>query len=419
MKCVYLFFAARRYWPDRDRLTAVYEEVSERIAQDGESRLLTDDGQDTYPEGDCAVLVPMSGAVQKRILQAADTYESCILYGAYVQGNASPAALSSMLYANSAPTLMDTWAVLRRRKRNVMLALSEKDLGLKKEVLEAYTYVRGARILKIGETEPWVISNAASTAAYEERFGIQILPVRQQEIVDIYEKTSDEDAEPYRHFFESGSQRSVEPDEEDLRKAARMAYALDTLLEEYHAEGAAIACFDLLRTGTNMCLGVSYINDCTDRFVSCECDMDSAVTMLLMKKLTRNRLWMANPGLHPDGTVNFSHCTGPIHVKGSACPCVLRSHHESGIGVSLQIDYPIGTRVTACRISDNAGKITVQMGTSVEGLYEDCCRTQMYVRFDDFDHYLETALGCHQVFAFEDIEKKVRSLAGLFGLTVL
>lgn len=29
---------------------------------------------------------------------------------------------------------------------------------------------------------------------------------------------------------------------------------------------------------------------------SCEGDMDSAVTMLLMKGLTDTRLWMANPG---------------------------------------------------------------------------------------------------------------------------
>lgn len=419
MKNVYLFFAAGRYWPDAEKLQAVYRELADRIAQDGTSVLYVDELQGEFPEGDCAILVPLSGAVQRLILQASGTYECCILYGAYVRGNASEESLNAMLYANAAPTLMDSWAVTHRTRKTALLALNEEELAYKKEILAAYHYVRGARILKIGETEPWVISNAACAEAYCERFGVEIVPVRQQEVVEIYEGTSEQDGALYRDYFVSNSQGCKEPDERDICNASRMAAALTALMDRYEADGAAIACFDLLRTGTNMCLGVSYINDCTDRFISCECDMDSAVTMLMMKQLTKGRLWMANPGLHPDGTVNFSHCTGPIHVMGNACPCVLRSHHESGIGVSLQIDYPIGARVTACRVSDNASKITIQMGTSVEGAYEPCCRTQMHVRFDDFEHYLDTALGCHQVFAFEDIGKKMRSLADLLDLTIV
>ena len=33
--------------------------------------------------------------------------------------------------------------------------------------------------------------------------------------------------------------------------------------------------------------------------------------------------------------------------------------------------------------------------------------------------YLRTVLGCHQVFAFEDVEEKLLRLAALFGLDVL
>lgn len=147
--------------------------------------------------------------------------------------------------------------------------------------------------------------------------------------------------------------------------------------------------------------------------------MDSAVTMLMMKHLTSTKLWMANPGLQPDGTVNFSHCTAPICCMGDPLPCTLRSHHESGIGVSLQVELPQKKRVTACRISDEASKMTVHLGYSAAGPYETACRTQMHVRFDDAPHYLRTVLGCHQVFAFEDVEEKLLRLAALFGLDVL
>jgi L-fucose isomerase-like protein len=176
----------------------------------------------------------------------------------------------------------------------------------------------------------------------------------------------------------------------------------------------------LLRTGTTACLGVSYVNDCTDRCVSCEGDLDSAVTMLLMKKLTDRPLWMANPGLHPDRVINFNHCTSPAGIcAGCTAGYQLRSHHESGIGVSLQVEMPLGCTVTACRISNEASQMTVHRGTTVQGPYEAACRTQTYVRLEDWEHYLDTALGCHQVFAFEDVCERLVTMGRLFGLQIL
>jgi hypothetical protein len=140
----------------------------------------------------------------------------------------------------------------------------------------------------------------------------------------------------------------------------------------------------------------------------------------LVKKLTSTKLWMANPGLQPDGTINFSPCTAPLCCIGSEpLPCTLRSHHESGIGVSVQVELPIGQTVTACRISDEAGSMTIHRGVSVAGPYETACRTQMHVQLEDYPHYLRTALGCHQVFAFEDISDRLRKIAELFGLKIL
>ena len=274
-------------------------------------------------------------------------------------------------------------------------------------------------MLQIGHTEPWVISNASEPAVYEARFGVKIRFVEQDELAQLYRGAQREQAQTYYDWFVQNSTGCAEPTDGALWDASRMAWALITLLERYGAQGAAIACFNLLSEGTTSCLGVSYVNDCTPMVAACEGDMDSAVTMLMMKHLTSTKLWMANPGLQPDGTVNFSHCTAPICCMGDPLPCTLRSHHESGIGVSLQVELPQKKRVTACRISDEASKMTVHLGYSAAGPYETACRTQMHVRFDDAPHYLRTVLGCHQVFAFEDVEEKLLRLAALFGLDVL
>ena len=136
--------------------------------------------------------------------------------------------------------------------------------------------------------------------------------------------------------------------------------------------------------------------------------------MLLLKKLGVRRLWMANPALCPDGAVQFSHCTAPLWPQRAV---TLRSHHESGIGVSIQSEMPEG-KVTACRISAAAGAATVQAGTARQGKRLSVCRSQMYVDFADPDRYLRTALGCHQVFAFEDCAGPAAALARMLGLQV-
>ena len=419
MKTVYAFFAARRYWKDEASLQAAYAELS-ALAGDAPHCLITERDLPVPPAGDCLVVVPMSGAVQQNILDASARFDAVVLYGAYIRGNASAKVCEQMLYNNAAPTLMDTWAVLHRSRARAMLALNAAQLADKLQVLDAYYHVRGGRLLKIGNTEPWVVSNADHIGVYTQQLGVQIVPVPQKELAALYESATDANGQKYYDWFVGHSVGCKEPTEADLRNASRMAWALITLLDKYEADGCALACFNLLQTGTTVCLGVSYLNDCTDKVAACECDMDSAVTMLLMKKLTKTKLWMANPGLQPDGTINFSHCTGPVCLlDDQPLPYTLRSHHESGIGVALQIEIPAGRTVTACRISDNMTKMTIHRGVTVVGPYEPACRTQMHLQLEDVDHYLHTALGCHQIFAYEDITGKLADLAGLFGLEIL
>ena len=207
-----------------------------------------------------------------------------VLYGSYIDGNGDAETVDQMLRANAAPTLMDTWAVLHRESNSVMIARNQKELEDKLSVLEAYFFVKGAKILKIGQTEPWVVSNADSVSAYEERFGVTIIPVEQSEVEQRYYETTREEARGYHDEFVGNACGCEEPDDEDLWNASRMAAALVSVMEKYEADACAIACFNLLKTGTNTCLGVSFVNNTPDKIAACECDMDSCLTMLLMKK---------------------------------------------------------------------------------------------------------------------------------------
>ena len=403
----FVFFASTRYWIDFQQLLEYFEEWKDLLRPIATECLLIVDGKDMeslIPEaGDILIIVPMSGAVQKDILQAAEKFEAVILYAGYVQGNAGDQITRLMTKYNAAPTLMDSWSVLRKRNKKTVLALHQDDLEHKLRIIDAFQSLRKAKLLLIGEPEPWVVSVSRNLDDYR-KLGLEIVQIAQQEIADLYANTTEEEGHQYYEKYKLGAQACVGPCDDDMKNASRMAAALMKTLLKYQADGLALACFNLLSLGTTSCLGVSYINDCTDKIAACEGDLDSAVTMLMLKRLTHTKVWMANPGLHPDGIINFSHCTAPLEVDGKRdYPFVLRRHHESGIGVSLQVEMPVNLRLTACRISGVWETYTVQRAVAEKGPREECCHTQLYVRFDDFDQYLKTAVGCHQVFCFEEI----------------
>ncbi|NLV58328.1 MAG: hypothetical protein GXY67_06120 [Clostridiales bacterium] len=420
MKTTVVCFAASRYWTDARELNETYEELKSRLQSNAEEFRLVVDGEGvedlSLKAGDTLVIVPMSGAVQKDILKAAERFDALVLYGAYIQGNASEQTTGLMLKLNAAPTLMDSWSVLRKRHQKALLALNGEELTRLLRTLSAYQSLRGAKLLLIGEPEPWVISVSRNLEDYR-RLGIAVEQVSQQDVADLYAAITPEEAKPYFEKYVKGAESCMEPTEQDIENAARMTAALLKTLEKHQADGMALACFNLLSLGTTSCLGVSYINDCTDKIAACEGDLDSAVTMLMLKRLTKTKPWMANPGLHPMGVINFSHCTAPLAIQGGEdCPFILRNHHESGIGASLQVKMPQALRLTACRISGVWGTYTVQGATGEPGPREEGCRTQLYVCFDDFDRYVRTALGCHQVFCFEDVAKDFALLAEWMGL---
>lgn len=315
MNVICAVFAARRYWSDEEELQRAYETLKSTlpfqadrcalVTEEREMEELTADAGD-----DLFVAIPISGAIQQMLLTAAARCPSVLLYAAYVPGNAPKELTDAMLKNNSAPPIVDCWSVLRRTHPQAFIAVTGEEAGRVVAVLRACSAVKRARLLMVGEPEPWVVSAGRDMSRYES-LGIQIEKVPQEEIRSRYAAATEADAAPYYSHFKGLATQIEEPTDADLRNACRMAFAIVETLKAHRADGMAIACFKLLETGTNSCLGVSYINDCTPWMAACEGDMDSAVTMLMMKQLTARKFWMANCGPHADRIMNFSHCTAP------------------------------------------------------------------------------------------------------------
>lgn len=422
MNAVLCCFAAHRYWTNKSDLEQSFAHIKASMVNICSKMYLIDDFFDinalSIHKDDLMIAIPMSGAVQPNVLKAAKAFNSTLIFAGYIKDSFENGISEKMLINNAAPAVMDVYAVLKRQTKRVHLCASIDEVAKRATAACVADGLKGARLLAIGKTEPWVISSVRSWETVKERFGIEIVDVEQSELAEIYRSLEGCDG-AYCSEWLKNADGIAEPTEKCVADSSRMQAALLKLIEKYKAQGAAIACFELLKLNTTACLGVSYINTHTDYVVSCEGDMDSAITMLIMKRLSNSCVWMANPNLQSDGTVNFVHCTAPTVVNGKKCDYVLRNHHESGIGVSTQVELPLDVPMTACRISNDLSQITVHNCVGIPGEYEKSCRTQLRVKLDDFDKYIRNALGCHQIFVFKDIKKELTYVAEELGIEIL
>ena len=411
----YYAFASLRYWNNLESLTPVVKRLEEKLNK--QVTLITSN-KDLPESGDLLVAIPLSGAVQPLIMSEASKHKYTIIYAAYIEGNMSSEDSDLACRYNAAPTVMDTWAVLHRQS-NASIALDQPQLSDMIIAVTAALELKNSKLILVGETEPWVISNSSDLSDYES-ICRKVEKVSQTEVVDLYNSITNKDADTFYHLYHDNAKQIVEPTDQDVINGAKMTKALLELMKTHDADAMALACFNLLSTGTNCCLGVSYINELTDNIASCEGDLDSACTMLLAKKLSSAKPWMANPGIHKNGIINFSHCTAPTDITNTGKKdFILRNHHESGIGTSIESSLPIGHKVTLLRISAVTHSISINTGVTIEGKHENVCRTQCYIKLDDFDHYLDSALGCHQIIVFDNAVEKAKIAAKILSLKIL
>ncbi|MDY3293671.1 MAG: hypothetical protein SOX79_03980, partial [Candidatus Egerieousia sp.] len=266
----------------------------------------------------------------------------------------------------------------------------------------------GCTIGLIGEASPWLIASGIDKEALSERCGVSFREISIGTLADEYLK--------YRelwknHTLSAGARAeldevlcrfscSLEGDRttEDLSDAAIMYLALASICKEEHLDAVTVKCFDLLSScKTTACLALALLND-NGVIAGCEGDIPSICTMLAVYKALGKPSFMANPAsIDSDNlSIDFAHCTIPTVMVES---CTLPSHFESGIGIGINGEVPLGN-YTLCKLS---GKILERSlicnGRLVKGEYlSNRCRTQVRFIFEskaEFDAFCKARVGNH------------------------
>ena len=266
----------------------------------------------------------------------------------------------------------------------------------------------GCTIGLIGEASPWLIASGIDKEALSERCGVSFREISIGTLADKYLG--------YRelwknHTLSAGARAeldevlcrfscSLEGDRtaEDLSDAAIMYLALASICKEEHLDAVTVKCFDLLSScKTTACLALALLND-NGKIAGCEGDIPSICTMLAIYKALGRPSFMANPAsIDSDNlSIDFAHCTIPtVMVEG----CTLPSHFESGIGIGINGEVPLGN-YTLCKLSGKTlERSLICNGRLVKGEYlSNRCRTQVRFIFEtkaEFDAFCKARVGNH------------------------
>ena len=322
-----------------------------------------------------------------------------------------------------------------RRKGHRVALLASSDYDELERALRLLRVIPMMRQTKILLFPPARGTKAAcSPEEIKKRLGADVVAIELKDLDEMVTAVDDEAVRAEVEAWTKGAKEILEPNKEDIEKAARISVVLDRLVEQEQVDGLAIGtCMGWLSRGFP-CLGFARLRD---RGVpaACEGDMDSLLTMMLFQYA------IDRPGFQGNATFDTArnalwtaHCTAPLKMDGpdgKEAPYLLRGHSEvGGSGCVPEVQYRIGQVITRMKLVNldtilaSTGEIIDVPEKAVHG-----CRTQIVTKVRDaakmaanWSSALETEDAMtllHRVVFYGDHMESVRHLANLMGLNVV
>jgi hypothetical protein len=222
--------------------------------------------------------------------------------------------------------------------------------------------------------------------------------------------------------------RVVEPTQQDGLNAARSYIAAKQLLKKEGCNALTTDCLGMVtqkKVPTPPCMGASIFQDNGVTY-GCEAAVGPAVSLMLTSYLFDKPGFMNDPV--PETVKNVlvaAHCVSGTRIYGldrqeEHAPYVLRSHSESGLGVSTQVLWPVGQPVTLVQFFRpdalylDTGTVTGNVNTPPAG----GCRTSVEIRMDGIEDCRDV-LGFHQVVFLGNHRRDVEAFCQLHGIKVV
>lgn len=271
--------------------------------------------------------------------------------------------------------------------------------GTNDEILSAMSQqsnpLAGARIGLFGEPSDWLIASGVDREYLLNHYGVTTVDIDLQRLIDGIKTISQKEAVKVAQDIVKRSQDTIEPSCADMVEAAKAYLVLKQLCQEERLDAMTIRCFDIVKAcGTTSCLALALLND-EGVVAGCEGDMQTLMSMLLVKRICGAEAFMANPSQLTDKTSMLAHCTIPLKMCDDL---IVRSHFESGIGVAIQGMLPLTDYTLFKWGGSQLDRYFVTEAQAVETPYSNhFCRTQITLDVDLRPYLLQHSIGNHHV----------------------
>jgi len=307
---------------------------------------------------------------------------------------------------NSLPAALEVLARLQQeggRGRILYLNGPDDEAGLRQIAraagdAQAFHRLRRARIGLVGEPSGWLAASRPDPDIVKNIWGPEVVPIRFEALEDAIGAAPERNVTAPLDALISKAAEVREPPEKALKDAVRVYLAVRQLVDAHRLDAVTVRCFDLVEkhrmTG---CFALARLND-EGVVAGCEGDLVSTTGLLWLQTLLGQTAWMANPARIDEGrnTLWLAHCMVPLNMTAGFS---LRSHFESGLGVSIQ-----GTlkkeAVTLVRIGGRKMDRLWLAEGDITGAGKDrhLCRTQVSVQLTNsgqVSELLRRPLGNH------------------------
>lgn len=339
-----------------------------------------------------------------------------------------PVILLACDRANSLPAALEMLPRLRDMGKDVKLIFAKEYDEDVFRALESFLATRKAvRRLEettlgvFGSPSPWLIGCTTDYRLLEDKFGLTIKRLDLLTLYKEYQEVSHSDAEDVAKRIVDDVGGLKEPSYETVVEATRIYLAAKKIVEKETLDALAIKCFEIVPVVNNTaCLMVSKLID-EGVIAGCEGDLNATVSMILLNYLTNQPVWLANPASvdYERNTLTLAHCTVATSLVSDPKKIVLRSHFESGRGVSIQGPVRKG-EVTLIRLGGpRLDKMMILSGQIVDTdmNYGYMCRTQVEVKLDgSVVNFLDESIGNHLAMVSGDVVERLVEVCALLQI---
>ena len=272
----------------------------------------------------------------------------------------------------------------------------------------------GIRIGLFGQPSDWLIASSVDRSHLLEHFGVETIDIDLRRLMDGIKTVPQTEAVKVAQTIVKRSLDTIEPSCADMVEAAKTYLTLKKICQEERLNAMTIRCFDIVKAcGTTSCLALALLND-EGIVAGCEGDMQSLMSMLLVKRLCGAEAFMANPSQLTDKTTMLAHCTIPLNMCDDL---TIRSHFESGIGVAIQGVLPLADYTIFKWGGPKLDRFFVAEAQALEMPYSNhFCRTQITLDINLKPYLLQHSIGNHHIIFKGRHEETIRRFMDMMGV---